>query len=135
MPLHKYSTADGERRVRVQDDGQAAHTVFSLLRRYGEYALLEAELKTGRTHQIRVHLSASGFPIVGDDKYGDFTLNKALQKADGERIAFKRMFLHAQQITFIHPDSGKSVTLKAALPPECQRFLQSLEKVSAAQGQ
>jgi len=133
LPLHKYSTADGERRVRVQDDGQAAHTVFSLLRRYGEYALLEAELKTGRTHQIRVHLSASGFPIVGDDKYGDFTLNKALQKADGERIAFKRMFLHAQQITFIHPDSGKSVTLKAALPPECQRFLQSLEKVSAAQ--
>lgn len=135
LPLHKYSTADGERRVRVQEDGQAAHTVFSLLRRYGEYALLEAELKTGRTHQIRVHLSASGFPIVGDDKYGDFTLNKALQKAEGERIAFKRMFLHAHQITFTHPDSGKSVTLKAALPPECQRFLQSLEKVAATPGE
>jgi 23S rRNA pseudouridine955/2504/2580 synthase len=127
LALHKYSTADGERRVRVQEDGQEAHTVFSLLRRYGDYALLEAELKTGRTHQIRVHLSASGFPIVGDDKYGDFTLNKALQKAQGERIAFRRMFLHAHQITFIHPDSGKPVTLKAAMPPECQRFLKSLD--------
>jgi len=132
LPLHKYSTADGERRVRVQEDGQTAHTVFSLIRRYGEFALLEAELKTGRTHQIRVHLSASGFAIVGDDKYGDFPLNKALQKAVGERIAFKRMFLHAYQITFAHPDSGKPVTLKAALPPECQRFLDSLDKSGAA---
>ncbi|WP_034300134.1 RluA family pseudouridine synthase [Herbaspirillum sp. RV1423] len=127
LPLHKYSTADGERRVRVQEDGQASHTVFSLIRRYGEFALLEAELKTGRTHQIRVHLSASGFPIVGDDKYGDFALNKALQKADGERGAFKRMFLHAHQISFTHPDSGKTVTLKAGLPPECLRFLKSLD--------
>jgi 23S rRNA pseudouridine955/2504/2580 synthase len=131
LPLHKYSTADGERRVRVQEDGQEAHTVFSLIRRYGDYAFLEAELKTGRTHQIRVHLSASGFPIVGDDKYGDFPLNKALQKADGARIAFKRMFLHAHQITFMHPDSGKPVTLKAALPSECQRFLSSLDVTGA----
>jgi 23S rRNA pseudouridine955/2504/2580 synthase len=57
LPLFKYSTPDGERRVRVQADGQPSHTVFSLLRRFGEFALLEAELKTGRTHQIRVHLS------------------------------------------------------------------------------
>lgn len=127
LPLHKYSTAEGERRVRVQEDGQASHTVFSLIRRYGEFALLEAELKTGRTHQIRVHLSASGFPIVGDDKYGDFALNKTLQKAEGERMAFKRMFLHARQITFTHPDSGKTMVLKAELPDECRRFLQSLD--------
>lgn len=126
LPLFKYSTADGERRVRVQADGQPSHTVFSLLRRFGQFALLEAELKTGRTHQIRVHLSASGFPIVGDDKYGDFALNKAMQKADGARIAFKRMFLHAWQISFTHPDSGKRVTLKAELPAECERFLRSL---------
>ncbi len=127
LPLFKYSTPDGERRVRVQADGQPSHTVFSLLRRFGEFALLEAELKTGRTHQIRVHLSSSGFPIVGDDKYGDFPLNKALQKADGSRIAFKRMFLHAWRISFIHPDSGQTVTLKAGLPQECTRFLRSLE--------
>jgi 23S rRNA pseudouridine955/2504/2580 synthase len=128
LPLFKYSTADGERRVRVQADGQASHTVFSLLRRFGEFALLEAELKTGRTHQIRVHLSSSGFPIVGDDKYGDFPLNKALQKADGRRIAFKRMFLHAWRISFTHPESGETVTLKAALPQECENFLRSLRE-------
>jgi 23S rRNA pseudouridine955/2504/2580 synthase len=127
LPLFKYSTPDGERRVRVQADGQASHTVFSLLRRFGEFALLEAELKTGRTHQIRVHLSSSGFPIVGDDKYGDFPLNKALQKAEGSRIAFKRMFLHAWRISFTHPDSGETVTLKAGLPQECEKFLRSLQ--------
>ncbi|SFI26737.1 23S rRNA pseudouridine955/2504/2580 synthase [Collimonas sp. OK307] len=128
LALHKYTAGDGERRVRVQADGQASHTIFNLIRRYGDYALLEAELKTGRTHQIRVHLSASGFAIAGDDKYGDFALNRALQKADGQRIALKRMFLHAYQITFAHPETGKPVTLKAPLPPECEKFLKSLPK-------
>ncbi|HEX7636424.1 MAG TPA: 23S rRNA pseudouridine(955/2504/2580) synthase RluC [Noviherbaspirillum sp.] len=132
LPLFKYSTPDGERRVRVQADGSPSHTVFSLIRRYGAFALLEAELKTGRTHQIRVHLASTGFPIVGDDKYGDFGLNKTLQKVDGERIAFKRMFLHAHQITFVHPETGNPVTLKAPLPPECEQFLKSLEHQPAA---
>jgi 23S rRNA pseudouridine955/2504/2580 synthase len=130
LPLFKYTAGDGERRVRVQADGQPSHTVFVLLKKIGGYALLEAELKTGRTHQIRVHLSHSGFPIVGDDKYGDFALNKALQKADGNRIAFKRMFLHAHQITFTHPDTGKPLTLKAELPPECEKFLISLSQAA-----
>ncbi|MFC5475143.1 RluA family pseudouridine synthase [Paraherbaspirillum soli] len=128
LPLHKYTTADGERRVRVQEDGQESHTIFTLIRRYGDFALLEAELKTGRTHQIRVHLSSSGFAIAGDDKYGDFALNRDLQKADGERIALKRMFLHAHQITFTHPETGKQVTLNVPLPPECKAFLKSLSK-------
>jgi len=131
LPLFKYTTPDGERRVRVQSDGQPSHTVFNLMRRYGDYALLEAELKTGRTHQIRVHLASSGYPIVGDDKYGDFALNKALQKPDGNRIALKRMFLHAHQVTFRHPDSGESVTLNAPLPSECERFLKSVETPAA----
>ncbi|MES2537291.1 MAG: RluA family pseudouridine synthase [Pseudomonadota bacterium] len=126
LPLFKYNAPDGERRVRVQADGLASHTVFNLIRKYGEFALLEAELKTGRTHQIRVHLSSSGFAIAGDDKYGDFSLNRALQKADSTRIALKRMFLHAHQITFTHPESGKPVTLNAPLPSECERFLTSL---------
>ncbi|MGV3655315.1 MAG: RluA family pseudouridine synthase [Noviherbaspirillum sp.] len=127
LPLFKYNLPDGERRVRVQADGLPSHTVFNLLRKAGGFALLEAELKTGRTHQIRVHLASSGFPIVGDDKYGDYALNRALQKPQGGRAALKRMFLHAHRVTFIHPESGKPVTLAAPLPPECAHFLASLE--------
>lgn len=127
LPLFKYTTPEGERRVRVQaEGGLASHTIFNLLRKYGEFALLEAELKTGRTHQIRVHLSANGFPIVGDDKYGDFALNRRLQKAEGQRKACKRMFLHAYQITFMHPADNKVVQLEAPLPRDCTAFLHSL---------
>jgi 23S rRNA pseudouridine955/2504/2580 synthase len=126
LPLHKYTTAEGERRVVVQAGGMESHTVFSLLRKWANFALLEAELKTGRTHQIRVHLSSSGFPILGDDKYGDFALNRQLLKAEPTRGALRRMFLHAHQITFTHPESGKRMTLNATLPPECERFLVSL---------
>jgi 23S rRNA pseudouridine955/2504/2580 synthase len=103
-----------------------SHTVFNLLRKWEKFALLEAELKTGRTHQIRVHLASSGFPILGDEKYGDFALNKALQKADQTRGALKRMFLHAYKITFTHPETGQPMTLQAPLPAECDRFLLSL---------
>jgi 23S rRNA pseudouridine955/2504/2580 synthase len=128
LPLHKYTTPEGERRVCVQAGGMESHTVFSLLRKFEHYALLEAELKTGRTHQIRVHLASSGFPIAGDDKYGDFALNRVLLKAEPARGVLKRMFLHAHQITFTHPDSGKEMTIKAPLPPELERFLLSLGK-------
>lgn len=132
LPLHKFNAPDGERRVRVQADGLASHTVFTLLRKYENFAFLEAELKTGRTHQIRVHAASSGFPIAGDDKYGDFALNRLLQKADGKRVALKRMFLHAHQITFVHPESGKPMTLNAPLTPECLRFLASLTEAPVA---
>ncbi|MGH6609331.1 MAG: RluA family pseudouridine synthase, partial [Burkholderiaceae bacterium] len=89
LPLTKYVNRHGERRVSVDEEGMASHTVFTLLKRYREFSLLEADLKTGRTHQIRVHLAHLGFPIVGDDKYGDFALNKQL----APQLA--RMFLHA----------------------------------------
>lgn len=131
LPLHKYTAADGERRVRVQADGLPSHTVFTVLRRFGEFTLLEAQLKTGRTHQIRVHLSASGFAMAGDDKYGDFALNRRLQKPEGHRIALKRMFLHAHQISFTHPDTGQPMTLTAPLPKDCQQFLTSLQPTTA----
>ncbi|MBI1889667.1 MAG: 23S rRNA pseudouridine(955/2504/2580) synthase RluC [Burkholderiales bacterium] len=126
LPLFKYNLPDGERRVRVQADGLPSHTVFNLLRKYAGFTLLEAELKTGRTHQIRVHSASSGFPIVGDEKYGDFALNRAMQKAEGKRIAFKRMFLHAHQISFMHPHTNETVQLTAPLPKECADFLKSL---------
>lgn len=126
LPLFKFTAADGERRVRVQSDGMPSHTVFNLLRKYGNYVLLEAELKTGRTHQIRVHLAASGFPIVGDDKYGDFSVNRELQRADGDRPALKRMFLHAYRLGFMHPATGEPTSVQAVLPSACQRFLDAL---------
>ncbi len=127
LPLLKYHTADGERRVRVDTSGVASHTIFNVLKHYPGFTLLEAELKTGRTHQIRVHLASSGFVIAGDDKYGDFDLNKTLAKGTGQQVPLKRMFLHAWQITFIHPATGEPVTISAPLPPECERYLQSLE--------
>ncbi len=130
LPLHKYTTPEGERRVRVQADGMESHTVFSLLRKYDRFALLEAELKTGRTHQIRVHLASSGFAIAGDDKYGDFALNRELLKSNGTRGTLKRMFLHAHQITFTHPETGKPIMLNAPLASECERFLHTLGKPS-----
>jgi 23S rRNA pseudouridine955/2504/2580 synthase len=128
LALHKYTTAEGERRVRAQAGGLASHTVFTLMQRYGEFTLLEALLKTGRTHQIRVHLSTQGYAIAGDDKYGDFALNRRLAKPEGSRVALKRMFLHAHQLTLAHPTTSQVMTIQAALPKECEQFLKSLEK-------
>lgn len=121
LPLLKYLLASGERRVRVADEGKAAHTVFRLIARWEGYSLLEAELKSGRTHQIRVHCAHLGYPIVGDEKYGDFALNKALPKE-----GIKRMFLHAWKISFPHPISGKPLALEAPLPEMLALFIQRL---------
>ncbi|HRQ58784.1 MAG TPA: RNA pseudouridine synthase, partial [Azoarcus taiwanensis] len=76
----------------------------------------------GRTHQIRVHLAHLGFPLCGDDKYGDFALNKRLE---GEGL--KRMFLHAEQLVFDHPLTGERLALHAPLAPELKMFLERLE--------
>ena len=111
LPLHKYLTETGERRVSVDAQGKASHTVFRLLARWPEMSLLEAQLKTGRTHQIRVHLSHLGFPILGDEKYGDFALNKALRPQ-----GLKRMALHAWRMAFRHPLTAAPVECVAPLP-------------------
>ena len=122
LNLHKYVLASGERRVAVDAAGQAAHTVFELKQTWREFSLLRAELKTGRTHQIRVHLAHLGYPIVGDDKYGDFEFNRRLARA-----GLKRMFLHASSVSFKHPATGALLTLEAPLPDMLQRFLRSLD--------
>ena len=80
------------------------------------------ELETGRTHQIRVHLSHLGFPLCGDDKYGDFALNKALQKQ-----GLGRMFLHAAKLSLNHPMTGERLDLASGLPAELTAFLRRLE--------
>lgn len=122
--LAKWTTQSGERRVKVDPDGQVAHTVITCLQRFGEYSLVDAELRTGRTHQIRVHLAHSGHPIVGDDKYGQDN-TQALFKS---KWGFDRMFLHAAKLTLAHPLTGEALTLEAALPSQCERLLKSLAK-------
>lgn len=127
FPLHKYLTAEGERRVRVSPEGKEAHSVMRLKTRWktalGEFCLLEVELRTGRTHQIRVHLAHLGFPILGDEKYGDFALNRDLQKT-----GLKRMFLHAASMRLPHPLSGEKLELAAVLPAELEKFLEKMGK-------
>lgn len=122
LPLHKYVLESGERRVSVQQEGAAAHTVFRLQRAWTGFSLLEAELKTGRTHQIRVHLAHLGYPVAGDDKYGDFALNKELA-----RQGLAHMFLHARKTVIEHPRTGARMSLEAPLPAELRSFLAMLD--------
>jgi 23S rRNA pseudouridine955/2504/2580 synthase len=127
LPLRKYLTAEGERRVSVdRAEGRESRTDFRLEGRYGGFSLLSAILHTGRTHQIRVHLAHLGFAIAGDDKYGDFELNKRLA-----REGLKRMFLHATEMRVRHPLSGEPLRLESALPAELQGFLEHLAKSPA----
>ncbi|MFN3593195.1 MAG: RluA family pseudouridine synthase [Thiobacillaceae bacterium] len=122
LALHKYVTEAGERRVSVSEEGQAAHTRFRPLRRFAGFTLVEAELYTGRTHQIRVHLASLQHPIAGDDKYGDFELNRALKKR-----GLRRMFLHAARLALEHPLTGQPLALESPLPEDLVRFLEQLE--------
>ncbi len=131
LKLAKYLTATGERRVSVDDaEGVDAHTIFhrveSLPHVSEPATLLDCDLRTGRTHQIRVHLAHLGFPIVGDDKYGDFALNKVVQAAKNGGL--KRMFLHAHTITFSHPLTGELLTVASPLSPDLTRYLGHLRK-------
>lgn len=122
LPLHKYLTDSGERRVSVDAQGKASHTVFRLLARWPEMSLLEAQLKTGRTHQIRVHLAHLGFPILGDEKYGDFALNRNL-KRDG----LKRMALHAWRMAFRHPLTAAPLECFAPLPEGIKSYIAAVD--------
>lgn len=127
--LHKFLLPDGERRVRVTSnedpDGMRSITLVKVAERWDTCSLLEVTIKTGRTHQIRVHLASQGHPIAGDDKYGDFEWNKALQKQ-----GLKRMFLHAWRLQFTHPATGKRVELMSNLPPELQLYVNHVKSKS-----
>ncbi len=107
----------GERRVKVtgKDDpeGMKSVTLVKVAQKSEKFTLLEVTIKTGRTHQIRVHLASEGFPIAGDDKYGDFEINKTLHKQ-----GLKRMFLHAWRLQFNHPATQERLELLAALPAD-----------------
>lgn len=123
VALHKTLDSAGERHVRVVDsdhpDGRRSISLVRVVQAWPQagFSLLEVTLKTGRTHQIRVHLAHQGHPIVGDPKYGDFALNRELARGP---LRFDRMFLHARELTFEHPAQGHPVQVQAPLPPECE---------------
>lgn len=126
VPLFKYVTSSGERRVRVDEEkGLPSHTVFQLIERFGDVSYLSVDLKTGRTHQIRVHAQYCGHPLVGDEKYGNFEMNKAIAKGC-LGIPFKRMFLHAAHLSFKHPVTGAPMEISAPLPRECDELITTL---------
>ena len=133
VPLHKTLNAAGERHVRAvgadHEDGQRAISLVKVVRALpGSGAtLLDVTIKTGRTHQIRVHLAHSGHVIVGDDRYGDFALNRRYARGEAvPGVRFERMFLHARRLAFDHPATGARLELEAPLPPECARLLAAM---------
>jgi 23S rRNA pseudouridine955/2504/2580 synthase len=135
VPLLKFTGADGERWVRAvtsSHDPQAEQakrsiSLVKVARALKGCTLLDVTIKTGRTHQIRVHLAHEGHPIVGDPKYGDFEANRALARG---ALRFERMFLHAKRLRFVHPGSGQDIELLAPLPPDCEKLLAQLSPAS-----
>ena len=117
VPLAVANRKGGERHVVVSDTGKPARTRVSLSRTYGVYSLLRCALETGRTHQIRVHLAHAGHPILGDERYGDETENRAARG-----FGLRRLFLHAQSIAFAD-DSGNELHFTAPLADDLEEFL------------
>jgi 23S rRNA pseudouridine1911/1915/1917 synthase len=110
--------------VRRGGAGRTAHTIFQVAERYREFTLLKVQIKTGRTHQIRVHMAHIGHPVVGDAVYGggrDNNVRDALIKREIHELG--RQFLHSAQLAFAHPRSGERLEFSSPLPPELMRFL------------
>jgi 23S rRNA pseudouridine955/2504/2580 synthase len=118
MRLLKNRLQSGERMVKMADEGKLARTRFKVLERFSSSTLLQAELLTGRTHQIRAHTAYSGHPIAGDDKYGNREYNKQMRTH-----GLKRMFLHAYSIRLVLPDSKKIIEVTAKLPEDLLKVL------------
>lgn len=121
VPLAKNVLQSGERMVRVDAAGKRAITEFRVVEYFNEASLVEATLKTGRTHQIRVHARHTGHPIAGDKKYGDRLFNDKMH-----RQGLHRLFLHAHQIHFIVPSTGECIDVTAPLDKELTDFLVAL---------
>lgn len=130
VPLKKNVLRSGERLVEVDPaDGKEARTRFRRKARFTwkgrAFTLVEAELMTGRTHQIRVHAAHLGAPLAGDPKYGDEAVDRALKEA-----GLSRLFLHASALSFRLEGMTRPLRVEAPLPPELQRVLDALEAAS-----
>ena len=113
---------DPVRRTRMTarlDKGRAAWSEYRVLRRFDRFTLLEVKIGTGRTHQIRVHLSSIGHPVAGDTLYG------APAKVEG-RPPLGRYFLHAHRIRFHQPSTGEEIAVESPLPPELDAWMEGL---------
>jgi len=121
-PLATDNRQHGERHVRVAEAGKDSVSVFKPVQFFGSLAtLMEVDIPTGRTHQIRVHASFAGHPLLGDDKYGDRERN-----ADLKSHGLKRTFLHAQSVAFEWPGSGVPFHVSAPLPAELAAVLDAI---------
>jgi 23S rRNA pseudouridine955/2504/2580 synthase len=120
-PLKKVQI-DSERRVVVSEDGKSASTQFRLLQKYEDCSYAEAQIRSGRTHQIRVHAQFEGMPLAGDDKYSG---QKSLRKWKNRGL--RRLFLHAQRLTF-DSLSGQNMTFSAPIPAGLKTVLDGLER-------
>jgi len=121
--LKKNLMRGGERMVRVDEDGKTALTHFRFLDAYGDASLMEAELKTGRTHQIRVHAAYAGHPLAGDDKYGDTDFNRRMRS-----LGLKRLFLHAHTVAFEDNERHRNIHVSAPLSADLRKLIQQLEE-------
>jgi 23S rRNA pseudouridine1911/1915/1917 synthase len=124
QPLGPDPHADHRTKQAARPDGQPSRTTFQVLERFEGHALVACEPHTGRTHQIRVHLAANGWPILGDHLYGNA---EPFRGADGE-VVLDRYALHAAMLVFVHPATGKRVTLEAPLPLDMTRVLAQLRE-------
>ncbi len=122
VPLRTDIRVGGERTVKADASGKEAASVFKPVQFFGKRAtLVEVELETGRTHQIRVHAAHAGYPLAGDEKYGDEEFNARMAE-----LGLKRMFLHAHQVSFTWPESGTEFSVNAPLPPELAAVVDTL---------
>lgn len=123
-PLKTNIRQGGERMVKVDIEGRDSASTFQPVRRLGSQAtLVEVDIHTGRTHQIRVHAAYAGHPVAGDEKYGDREFNAAMKAA-----GLRRMFLHAHRLEFTWPDTGSRCRIESPLPEELEAVVQRLER-------
>lgn len=106
-------------KISEKREAKTALTKYRVIKEFKEASLVEVEIKTGRTHQIRVHFAGIGHPVLMDEKHGDFAWNKEMSKKTG----LKRQFLHAEKLSFIHPETEKQVEIKAKLTEDLQSAL------------
>ncbi|MCH9770011.1 MAG: RluA family pseudouridine synthase [Gammaproteobacteria bacterium] len=124
LPLRRHQLRGGERLVEVDAvEGKPAQTIFKPLRYFQNTTLVHVELITGRTHQIRVHATASGYPLAGDDKYGDSKFNAMMRK-----LGLRRLFLHAFELGVPTVNDLRAVHLCVRLAPELIQLLSDLHE-------